>query len=85
MMKKMFMLVTGLLFSQIIHADVYWLNIPGSYSAYDEQYYPAVSFPTSSHEACSDAIVQYAKDNLVFYIGCDVKPLPDAVNLTSRK
>ena len=62
-------------------AQTYWLNIPGAYSKVDEQYLPPLSFPTPNHNACSDAVVQYAKDNLVHYIGCDVKPLPDAVNL----
>ena len=73
------LLATGL--PSMAAANTYWLNIPGSYSAEEGRYMPSVSFPTSDHYACSDAIVQYAKDNLVNYIGCDVKPLPDAVNL----
>lgn len=62
-------------------AETYWLNLPGAYSKTDEQHIPAMSFPMQSHDACSDAIVEYAKSNLVYYIGCDVKPLADAVNL----
>jgi len=77
-------LVLGLV--STAYGQTYWLNIPGAYSKTDEQYLPSISLPTANHDACSDAIVQYAKDNLVHYIGCDVKPLPDAVNIrTSRK
>lgn len=67
-----------------VTAQTYWLNIPGAYSKVDEQYLPSMSFPTPNHNACSDAVVHYAKNNLVHYIGCDVKPLPDAVNLQHR-
>lgn len=64
-----------------VNAQPYWLNIPSAYSKTDDQYMPSMSFPVKSHDSCSDAIVEYAKSNLVYYIGCDVKPLPDAVNL----
>jgi len=67
------------------NAQTFWLNIPAAYSKTDELYVPSMSFPVSSHDACSDAIVEYAKSNLVFYIGCDVKPLPDAVNLKNSR
>lgn len=81
--KKAFFWVFFLIviFPQSVQSEVFWLNIPGAYSKLDEQYLPSISLPTASHDACSDAIVQYAKDNLVHYIGCDVKPLPDAINL----
>ncbi|MGD2118342.1 MAG: hypothetical protein PVG66_08295 [Chromatiales bacterium] len=77
------LLTTGLLLAltNTIQAQTYWLNVPGAYSKEEQQYIPAISLPTASHDACSDAIVQYAQDNLVHYIGCDVKPLPNAVNL----
>jgi hypothetical protein len=68
-----------------VKAETYWLNIPASFSKVDEQYIPPMSFPVRSHDACSDAIVEYAKTNLVYYIGCDVKPLPDAVNLKKQR
>ena len=82
---KIILLASGLSVL-MIHTDTasartYWLNIPGAYSKVDEQYLPPVSYPTPNHNACSDAVMQYAKDNLVHYIGCDVMPLPDAVNL----
>ena len=70
-----------LAFASTLQAQTYWLNIPGAYSQEERQYLPPFSIPTASHDACSDAIVQYARDNLVHYIGCDVKPLPNAVNL----
>ena len=66
-------------------AETYWLNIPGAYSKTDESNIPSMSFPMQSHDACADAIVEYAKANLVYYIGCDVKPLPDAVNLKKMR
>ncbi len=64
-------------------AESYWLNIPGAYSKLDGQYLPPASYPKSSHEACNEAILRYAKNNLVHYIGCDTRPLPNAINLTA--
>lgn len=75
------LLLAGL--SASLQAQTYWLNIPGAYNKVDEQYHPSISIPTSGHDACSDAVVEYAKQNLVHYIGCDVKPLPDAKNINA--
>lgn len=80
-MKRITFFIFFTLFSAGLSAQTYWLNIPAAYSKTDEQYMPSMSFPVNSHDACSDAIVEYAKTNLVYYIGCDVNPLSDAVNL----
>ena len=56
----------------------YFLNIPGHYSKIDAHWIDSMSIPTTSADACADAIVSYAKNNYVYYIGCDVKPLPDS-------
>lgn len=76
-------LIFGLVFGviQVAQAQTYWLNIPGAYNLKDSQYESSLSLPTVSHEACAQAIVQYTRDNLVNFIGCDVQPLPDAVNI----
>ena len=76
-------LIAGLTFGvmQLAQAQTYWLNIPGAYSMEDGLYEASISLPTVSHAACAQAIVQYTRDNLVNFIGCDVLPLPDAVNL----
>lgn len=82
MMKKL--TIAAVLFTGMTapaFAQTYWLNIPGSFSAEEQRYLPSISLPTGNHNDCSEAIVQYAKDNLVHYVGCDVRPLPDAVNL----
>jgi len=82
MFKHFFMVpLITLLAISTIQAETYWLNIPGHYSKVDGQLVPSLSLPTPSHDKCSDAIIEYAKTNLVYYIGCDVKPLRDAVNL----
>ena len=62
-------------------AESYWLNIPGAYSREDAQYLPAASYKKSSFEACQHALLRYAQTNLIHYIGCDTRPLSDAVNL----
>ena len=81
MFKQFFLTLLLSLLVSTAAAQTFWLNIPGAYSKTDEQYVPAMSFPMQSHDSCSDAIVEYAKANLVYYIGCDVEPLTDAVNL----
>ena len=65
-------------------AETYWLNIPESYRQLDDKLFPASSIPTASQEACSEAMVEYAKEGFVNFIGCDVKPLPNAANMVSQ-
>ena len=65
--------------------QTYWLNIPGAYSKTEAQYMPSISLPTANQDSCADAIVEYAKDNLVYYISCDVHPLRDAANLKAGR
>jgi len=73
-------LLSVILQSQAV-AETYWLNIPGSYRQLDDKFFPASSIPTVSQAACSEAMLEYAKQGLVNFIGCDVKPLPNAANL----
>jgi hypothetical protein len=78
-MKKLIMMLA--IVSGNVMADTVWFNIPSHYDRVDMRSYNALSLPTSSWDACADAIAQYAKDNYVFYVSCDVKPLPNAANL----
>lgn len=82
-MKKLITLL-ALSISTNAFATSWWLNIPGHYSPITDEYVPPISWITTSQDSCSDAIVAYAKDNLVNYIGCDVKPLANAVNISPR-
>ena len=72
-------------FSDSLSAETYWLNMPASYSKKYSEYTPSVSLPTVDYEACLAAMTQYAQDNeMVDKIGCDIKPLPDAINLADQ-
>jgi len=71
---------TALIASATTTAETYWFNVAG-FTAADGSEQPAFSIPTSGQGACSRAVVQYAKANLVSAISCDVAPLPNAVNL----
>jgi len=65
-------------------AMTWWLNIPGYCDPQMKECYPDLSIPTTTRDVCMDAIVEYAKEDYVFYIGCDIKPLPNAVNLKKK-
>jgi hypothetical protein len=67
--------------SSVANATMF-LNIPGHYNE-NNDYVQSVSILTSNWESCSNAIVEYAKMEYVYYVGCDVKPLPDAANMRS--
>ena len=86
MLFKKFALVTLLyVLSFPLSAQTYWLNMPGSYNVEHSEYTPSVSLQTFDYEACKDALVQYSRDNrMVENISCDVKPLPDAINLSEQ-
>lgn len=75
--------LTLLSLSNPLIAEPYWLNIPGAYSKLDGQYLPPASYLKKSHEACNEAVLRYTQNNLVHYIGCDTRPLPNAINLTA--
>lgn len=72
----------AMLFTGVAQATT-WLNIPEHYDK-DGELMPSVSYPVSTWEKCSDAIVEYAKMEYVYYIGCDIRPLRDAVNINRR-
>lgn len=73
-----------MMFTGAVSADqVVWLNIPSHYTE-DNREVPSVSFVTFGWDNCADAIVSYAKENYIHYIGCDVVPLRDAVNVNKR-
>ena len=65
-------------------AETYWLNIPESHRQVDDKFFPASSYATDSQEACAKAMVEYAKMGVVNFIGCDIKPLPNAANLVTQ-
>lgn len=77
-MKRILALI--LLTNSVNATQTWWLNIPG-YIDKDGIPIPSLSLPTSDHDKCSDAVINYAKNEYVYYISCDIKPLPDAVNL----
>jgi len=79
---KITLAAVALMASLSVSAQTYWLNI-GSYTDNDGSEQPAFSMPTSSQAACSQAVIEYAKTNLVNFIGCDVEPLPHAVNINA--
>lgn len=56
------------------NAQTYWLNMVS-----DGQ---SMSLPVASDSQCSEAVNQFVRSNLVNFVSCDVKPLPDAVNLS---
>lgn len=83
MLVKNFILIVLLsVLSGPLMAEIYWLNMPGSFSEEYGEYTPSVSLPTIDHSACKEALRQYAKDNVMIdKISCDINPLSDAVNL----
>jgi len=83
-MKKIAILVLAIL-STAVHANGYWLNIPAYIDSDSGRTVPPTSYWTRDRDSCADAIVQYAKLEYVYYIGCDVNPLPNAVNVNFRR
>jgi len=55
------------------NAQTYWLNMVDNGQS--------MSLPVSSEERCTEAVNQFVRSNLVNFVSCDVKPLPDAVNI----
>ena len=84
MKKQVLTTYLAMILSNTVIAESYWLNIPGEYSKQDRQYMPAASYPKDSREECNEALLRYAQNNFIHYIGCDTFPLPDAVNLKNR-
>ncbi len=83
--KKIILIMLFSVISSSLSAEIYWLNMPGSYSKKYSEFTPSVSLPTVDYEACQAALTQYAQDNeMVEKIGCDIQPLPDAVNLADH-
>lgn len=80
---KDFIGLLALLSVGVVHGQTVFLNIPSHHQPKTGEYVPTMSLPTSGWDACADAMVAYAKDNYVRYIGCDVKPFKGAVNLKS--
>ena len=56
-----------------LSAQTYWLNLVDNGKS--------MSLPVSTDEQCSQAVYRYVQSNLVHAVSCDVKPLPDAVNI----
>ena len=83
-MKKFISILVLLWSSNLLAEPAYWVNIPRHHSIIDGKIIPSVSWYTRSHEECSDAVVDYARDNLVNFISCSTRPLPDASNLSDR-
>ena len=79
-MKKLILL--SVLLSANAQAETWWLNIPSHYSPVTDKYVPSMSLLTFSYEQCREGIISYTSENFVNYIGCDVRPLRDAVNLS---
>ena len=72
-MKKLLALM---LLPVVGYAQPYFLNIPGDGDRLSLSYY------TTDQKQCQKALIEYAKHKEVYYIGCDVKPLRDAVNVS---
>lgn len=59
-----------------VFADTYWLNIAGNFDS--------VSYPSMSVSACEKSQVEYARLDGVYYVSCDIEPLPTATNLSNK-
>ena len=84
-MKRVSLGVALLIAANGINAQTVFLNIPSYYEPKTKEYIPTMSFPTSGWDACADAMISYAEENYVRYLGCDVKPFKDAVNMRPRR
>lgn len=83
--KKLFLITLLSVLSGSLTAQVHWLNMPGSYSEKYSEFTPSVSLPTIDYKACRESLILFSTDNeMVDKISCDIKPLPDAVNLAEQ-
>ena len=54
-------------------ASPYWVNIVMGDAS--------MSIPVTTDSRCTEAVMRYAQSSVGGYISCDVKPLPDGVDL----
>jgi len=72
------MLLIGLLsfaLTGTASAQTYWLNMVTDGES--------MSLAVATEKGCTEAANQYVRSQIVNFVSCDVKPLPDAVNIGS--